>query len=253
MSDHSSDPLPSSGNAADPAGVSAMFDALAPIYDLMNSVMTAGVDGRWRRAAIRAAQITPGMRVLDVACGTGRLTEAAARRAVPGGDAVGIDASHGMVRRARRGGRRGARSPLATSYRHADALALPFAADAFDVATIGFGLRNLRDYRAGLDEMVRVVRPGGRVVVLELARPPGGPGAWLFDTWFRRVVPVLGRIVRRSAAYAYLPASVLAYPTPASVADLMAACGLRDVRWRRLTTGLATLHVGTVPAGEHRP
>lgn len=233
--------LPGAGNRADPAAVREMFDRVAPVYDLMNTLMTAGLDGRWRRAALDAARLEAGMRVLDVACGTGRLTEAAARRVGPGGEAVGIDVSEGMLSRARRRAHAGLR------YVAGDALALPFEASTFDAATIGFGLRNLPDYLAGLREMRRVVRPGGRLVVLEIAEPPSGLPRFLFRTWFGHGVPLLGRLLRRRGAYAYLPASVPAYPAPDAVAELLRAAGLVEVGWRWLPAGMATLHLGRVP------
>ena len=233
---------PAQGNAAEPAAVRGMFDRIAPVYDAMNSLMTGGLDQRWRRDAVRAARVGRGMRVLDVACGTGRLTRLAAPRVGVDGGVVGIDASEGMLARAR-----GRSAGTSVAYEVADALALPFPDASFDAATIGFGLRNLADYRRGLAEMRRVVRPGGRVVVLEIAQPSGGPARALFDLWFRRVVPLLGRLARHPGAYAYLPASVLAYPEPEAVAQLLRDAGLVEVRWRWLTSGLATLHVGGVP------
>jgi demethylmenaquinone methyltransferase/2-methoxy-6-polyprenyl-1,4-benzoquinol methylase len=235
------------GNAAPPDGIRTMFDRIAPIYDLMNTVMTAGLDERWRRAAVVAAAVRAGDRALDVACGTGRLTEALARAVQPGGEVVGVDVSPGMLRRAT------ARATRATAagraggipvYREADALALPFDDGSFDAATIGFGLRNLPDYAAGLREMARVVRPGGRVVILEIAIPEQGLPRVLFETWFRRIVPVLGRVAGRSSAYRYLPRSLLAYPPPPAVAALMDEVGLQGIRWRRLPSRMATLHVG---------
>ncbi|MDQ6683284.1 MAG: ubiquinone/menaquinone biosynthesis methyltransferase [Chloroflexota bacterium] len=233
------------GNPAPPRQVRAMFDRVAPFYDLMNTLMTAGIDGRWRRAAIRAARLRRGDRALDVACGTGMLTRGAALVVGPGGAAVGIDASPRMLERARRAGvPAGAAVP---NYIEGDALTLPFGAASFEATTIGFGLRNMPDYAAALAEMARVAAPGGRVVVLEIAVPRAALARMLFVTWFRRGVPLLGRLLRRGTAYAYLPESVLGYPSPERVAELMAEAGLLDVRWRWLPTGMATLHVGRRP------
>lgn len=212
-----------------------MFDRIAPVYDFMNTVMTLGLDARWRRAAARAADLDGSGRALDVACGTGALTEELAR----GAEVAGIDLSPRMVERARR------RVPSGR-FGVGDALALPFPDGSFDAATIGFGLRNMPDYRACLVEMARVVRPDGRVVVLEIAAPEGGPLAWLLRAWFERVVPLLGRVAGAPDAYRYLPASVRAYPDPVSVAELMRGAGMTEVRWRRLRPGLVTLHVGRV-------
>jgi demethylmenaquinone methyltransferase/2-methoxy-6-polyprenyl-1,4-benzoquinol methylase len=205
----------------------------------MNTVMTAGLDGRWRRATIAAAGLRPGQRVLDVATGTGKLAHATARAVAPGGEVVGLDASGRMLDRARRADNGGG-----IRWVRADALALPFDAAAFDAVTIGFGLRNLPDLDAGLREMARVLRPGGRLVVLEIAEPRNSAGRLLYATWFRRIVPLLGRVVGRAAAYAYLPASLERYPRPAEVATRMRAAGFDVVRWRWLPTGMATLHVG---------
>ena len=218
-----------------------MFDRIAPVYDLMNTVMTAGIDRRWRQAAVRASQLGPGMRVLDVACGTGRLTEAAARAVRPGGRAIGVDNSARMIERARR-----LSEPTAATlgFVEADALDLPFEAGSFDAVTIGFGLRNVADYRRALGEMARVAKPGGRVVVLEIAVPHRRPARALYLLWFRRVVPFLGRLLGRAGAYRYLPASVLGYPPPDRVAQLMREVGLSDVRWTPLTGGFVTIHRG---------
>jgi demethylmenaquinone methyltransferase/2-methoxy-6-polyprenyl-1,4-benzoquinol methylase len=230
------------GNSAATDEVRRMFDRIAPVYDAMNTVMTAGVDARWRRAAIGAARLEPVMRALDVACGTGMLTRAAAARVAPNGEALGVDISEGMLARARRAAARDG-VPLAR-YTVADALALPFDDERFDAVTVGFGLRNMPDYRAALAEMRRVARPGGRVVVLEIAVPERGPAHLLFRTWFERIVPRLGGAVGSGSAYRYLPTSVLAYPRPDAIAALMREVGLAPVRWRRLVTGMATLHVG---------
>ena len=227
-----------------------MFDRIAPLYDVMNTVMTAGTDARWRRTAIRAAVIRPGMRVLDVACGTGKLTRAAAEVVGDAGEAVGVDFSPRMLEAARRvpvtmGGPAGRTGAAATPrYVEADALVLPFPDGSFDAVTMAFGLRNVSDYRAALSEMRRVAAAGGRVVVLEIGVPESGAAGALYRLWFRRGVPLLGRLLGRRGAYAYLPASVAEYPRPAEVAELMGEVGLRDVRWAALSGGFVTLHRG---------
>ena len=222
-----------------------MFDRIAPVYDAMNTVMTAGLDARWRRAATRAAALRPGMDALDVACGSGALTRELARAVGAGGSVTGIDLSLGMLRQARRRPtRRGAARPR---YLVGDALRLPLADASVDAATIAFGLRNVADYAGCVAEMSRVVRPGGRVVVLEISTPTRGIGRAIAATWFDRVVPLLGRLAGGGSAYGYLPASVRRYPDPGTVAGLLRRAGLVDVGWRRLTTGLVTLHVGRRP------
>lgn len=233
------------GQRPEPGRVVAMFDRIAPWYDTMNTLMTAGIDGRWRHDAIEAARLGPGMHVLDVATGTGKLAAAAAREVGRGGEVIGLDPSGPMLARARMLPVREAAARL--TWVQADGMALPFADGTFDAVTIGFGLRNLPDPAAGLRELARVAVAGGRVVVLEIAEPPGGAARLLFSTWFRRVVPWLGRLIGRGADYAYLPLSLDRYPRPARIAQLMAAAGLVDVRWRWLTTRLVTIHVGIRP------
>jgi demethylmenaquinone methyltransferase/2-methoxy-6-polyprenyl-1,4-benzoquinol methylase len=222
--------------------VVAMFDRIAPHYDAMNTLMTAGIDRVWRRNALDAADLRPGMRLLDVATGTGKLALAAADRLGSAGDVVGLDPSGRMLSLARHAAARRAGARL--TFVQADALALPFADGIFDAVTIAFGLRNLPDAAAGLREMARVAAPGGRVVVLELAKPSGGIGSFLFRTWFQRVIPRLGALAGSGDAYAYLPESVERYPAPPRIAALMAEAGLGDVRWRWLASHLVTLHVG---------
>lgn len=232
--------------APDPDRVRGMFDRIAPIYDLMNTVMTAGTDARWRRSTIAALRLRPGERVLDVATGTGKLALAAAEQVAPGGTVTGLDASSEMLARATRSAERlghGA-SRVEPSWIRGDAMAMPFADGAFDAVTIGFGLRNLPDHAGGLRELARVLAPGGRVAVLEISEPRSGVGRFLFVTWFRRIIPALGRLIGRRAAYSYLPASLERFPPPEEVADLMRAAGLHRVGWRWLPTGFATLHVG---------
>jgi demethylmenaquinone methyltransferase/2-methoxy-6-polyprenyl-1,4-benzoquinol methylase len=219
-----------------------MFDRIAPRYDAMNAVMTLGLDRGWRRAASRAAALRPGMAVVDVACGSGALTRELARRVGTHGRVVGVDASTGMLRLAASHARdAGAASP---TWLEADAVPLPLPDGAMDAATIAFGLRNLPDPAAALHELVRVTRPGGRIVVLELARPTSRLGRAVAATWFRHAVPGIGRLVGAGEAYEYLPASVDTYPSPVRVAALLGGAGAIAVRWWRLGLGMVTLHVG---------
>ena len=213
--------------------VRAMFDRIAGVYDLMNTVMTAGLHHRWRSRAVDLARVGPGTRALDVATGTGDLAiELAAR----GGDVVGSDFSTGMLERAR------SKAPGLT-WEQADALALPYPDAAFDAATVGFGARNFSDLPRGLAEMVRVVKPGGRVVILEITTPQKPPLSTFFSLWFDRVVPVLGRF---DEAYTYLPNSVKRFPGPQPLAAELVAAGCSQVGWILTAGGIIALHHGTV-------
>jgi demethylmenaquinone methyltransferase/2-methoxy-6-polyprenyl-1,4-benzoquinol methylase len=225
------------------ARVAAMFGRIARRYDLMNTLMTGGQDALWRRYAVRAAQPPRAGRALDVGTGTAKLALALAR-AMPEGQVVGVDVAEPMLQRAlpglRQGGA-GARVSLAL----ADALALPFADAAFDCVTTAFMIRNVADVGAAFAELRRVVRPGGRVVCLELTQPNVPLWAPLFGLYFGRAVPLVGRLVAGdAAAYSYLPESVAAFLRPEAVAVEMARAGLVGVRWRRLGLGAVTLHVG---------
>jgi len=213
-----------------------MFDRIAGVYDAMNSVMTAGLHHRWRERAADLARVGPGTRALDVATGTGDLAIALARR---GGDVVGSDFSEGMLERAR------AKS-AAVRWEQANALALPYDDDAFDAATVGFGARNFSDLERGLAEMTRVVRPGGRVVILEITTPTKPPLSTFFSLWFDRVVPMLGRVTGENQAYSYLPSSVKRFPGPRDLGSVMVGAGLGDVRWILTAGGIIALHSGTV-------
>ena len=213
-----------------------MFDRIAGVYDVMNSVMTAGLHHRWRERAADLARVGPGSRALDVATGTGDLAIALARR---GGEVVGSDFSEGMLERARAKDR-------GVRWEPANALALPYPDNAFDAATVGFGARNFSDLRGGLSEMVRVVRPGGRVVVLEITTPTKPPLSTFFSLWFDRVVPLLGRVTGENQAYSYLPNSVKRFPGPRELGAEMHGLGLRDVRWILTAGGIIALHSGTV-------
>jgi len=226
-----------------PAGeVRAMFDRIAPRYDLMNRLMAVGLDGRWRRLAAAAADVSLGSRALDVCTGTGDLAFELATRVGPTGTTVGVDFSEEMLVRARA---KAQAKGVTTTFQAADALALPFDDDAFDAATIAFGARNLADLGRGLAEMARVVRPGGRVVVLEITTP--GRLRALHGLWFDRLVPRLGAIVGGDrVAYGYLPASAKRFPTPPELAGEMSVAGLDDVRWRTFMGGIVALHQGRV-------
>jgi demethylmenaquinone methyltransferase/2-methoxy-6-polyprenyl-1,4-benzoquinol methylase len=216
--------------------VRAMFDRIAGVYDVMNSVMTAGLHHRWRERAADLAELRPGARALDVATGTGDLAIALSRRVAPGGEVVGSDFSEGMLERAR------AKAPE-LSWEWGDALALPYPDDSFDAVTVGFGARNFADLARGLAEMARVVRPGGKVVVLEITQPTRPPLSTFFSIWFDRVVPALGRF---DDAYTYLPASVKRFPGPEELGATMARIGLVDVRWVLTAGGIIALHHGRV-------
>src|SRR5215207_10273705 len=204
--------------------VRAMFDRIARVYDLMNSVMTAGLHHRWRERAVDLAALERGGRALDVACGTGDLAVELARRVGPSGKVVGSDFSEAMLERARQ-------KSTAVEWEWANALELPYPDDGFDAATVGFGARNFSDLEQGLREMARVVRPGGRVVVLEITTPTEPPLSTFFSLWFDRIVPVLGRVTGEDQAYRYLPSSVKRFPGPRELGAIMHGLGLRDVRW----------------------
>jgi len=232
------------GNAAGTPEVGAMFDRIAPVYDGMNAVISGFQEPRWRRRAVAATNLRSGMAAIDVATGTGKLAGSLADWVGPFGRVVGVDVSTGMLERARDAG---ADAPW-LEFVVGDALALPAEDASFDAATIAFGMRNLPDYERGFAEMARVVRPGGRVVCLEIARPRSVAGR-IGRLWFERAVPLIGRVVRQGEAYRYLVSTVRAYPPPAEIAAIMAAAGLVDVRWRPMTLGMVTLHVGTRPGG----
>jgi demethylmenaquinone methyltransferase / 2-methoxy-6-polyprenyl-1,4-benzoquinol methylase len=215
-----------------PEGVRTMFDRIAPIYDAMNRAFTMGLDGRWRRLAA-ASVVRPGDRVLDAACGTGDLALAALEA---GGDVTGLDFSERMLERARR-------KSDAIEWIHGDVLALPFDDAAFDAATIGFGIRNVEDLDEALRELARVLRPGGRLAVLELTRPTGVLRPF-FRLWFDVLIPLAGKVLPGGVAYSYLPASVRRFPGPDDLAGALRRAGFADVGYRLLAGGIVSLHVG---------
>ncbi len=213
-------------------GVRSMFDRIAPVYDVMNRLMTGGLDQRWRRLTVRAV-VRPGDRVLDACCGTGDLALAGSRA---GGTVTGLDFSERMLERARR-------KSATVEWVHGDLLALPFADAAFDAATVGFGVRNVADLEAGLSELRRVLRPGGRLGILEITRPPGVLRLF-FRLWFDVLVPLAGRVLPGGKAYTYLPASVRRFPAPDDLAELMRRAGFAGIEYRRLAGGIVALHTG---------
>jgi demethylmenaquinone methyltransferase/2-methoxy-6-polyprenyl-1,4-benzoquinol methylase len=222
-----------------------MFDRIAGLYDRMNTVMTAGLHHQWRRRAADLAALGPGGRALDVATGTGDLALELAERVSPGGEVVATDFSQKMLELARtKVGWRSFGPGTQVVVHWANALALPFGDREFDAATVGFGARNFSDLERGLSEMTRVVRPGGRVVVLEITTPQQPPLSVFFDLWFDRAVPALGRLAGDSEAYSYLPRSVRRFPGPQELAAAMARCGLRDIRYVLTAGGIIALHVG---------
>jgi demethylmenaquinone methyltransferase / 2-methoxy-6-polyprenyl-1,4-benzoquinol methylase len=213
--------------------VRSMFDRIAPVYDLMNRVMTAGLDRRWRHETVKAA-VRPGDRVLDACCGTGDLAVAALKAGAA--EVVGLDFSPRMLERARAKHR-------SVSWVEGDVLALPFADGDFDSATVGFGVRNVGDLPVALRELRRVLRSQGRVGILEITTPTGALAPF-YRLWFDRAVPLLGKVLRGGAAYTYLPASVRRFPGPAELTSLLEQAGFADVSHRTFAGGIVALHTG---------
>jgi demethylmenaquinone methyltransferase / 2-methoxy-6-polyprenyl-1,4-benzoquinol methylase len=219
--------------------VREMFDRIAGRYDLMNTVMTAGLNRLWNRKVVGATGLGPGGRALDLACGTGSLTRDLAKKVGPAGYVLGVDFSREMLRAAR---------PVPNvEYRLGDATDLEgVSSGAFDAATIAYGARNIPDLDALFSEMARTLRPGGVAVCLEIARPEGRLSSAFYGVWFDRIVPKLGGLVAGDpSAYSYLPESVKEFVAPGELADIIGRNGLQDVTWERVAGGIITLHRGT--------
>jgi demethylmenaquinone methyltransferase/2-methoxy-6-polyprenyl-1,4-benzoquinol methylase len=232
----------SRGNSAPPQRVEQMFDRISGVYDGMNLAISGFQEPRWRKRLVRATGLGPGDRALDVACGTGKVTTDLYAAVQPGGSALGVDFSAGMIEIARE---RTAPEAGSLTFVQGDALQLPVEDDAFDAATIAFGMRNLADYGRGFAEMARAVRPGGVVACLEITRPTSRLGRFI-GRWFDNIVPLIGRLVGQGDAYAYLVQSTRGYPGPARIAELMGEAGLVEVGWQGLSGGIVVLHTGTV-------
>jgi demethylmenaquinone methyltransferase/2-methoxy-6-polyprenyl-1,4-benzoquinol methylase len=221
-----------------------MFDRVAGRYDALNSVMTAGLHHRWRQRAADRAELSPGDSALDVCCGTGDMALELAGRVSPGGHVIGCDFSEPMLDLAREKAR--GRAAEAVRFEWADALSLPYDAGRFDAVTVGFGVRNLADLDRGLREMARVLRPGGRMVVLEITQPVRPPLSVFYSLWFDRVVPLLGTFSGDDEAYSYLPESVRSFPGPGRLAEMMDAAGMEQIRWTVLAGGIIAIHSGVL-------
>jgi demethylmenaquinone methyltransferase/2-methoxy-6-polyprenyl-1,4-benzoquinol methylase len=223
-------------------GVRTMFDRIAGIYDRMNRTMTAGLDRGWRERAADRAEVGAGASALDACCGTGDLALELARRVGPEGRIVGCDFSAPMLELARR---KAAEEGLEwVRFESADALDLPYEDASFDAVTVGFGVRNFADLERGLGELARVLRPGGRLVILEITQPRRPPLRWFFSLWFDRAVPALGALAGDRDAYAYLPESVRRFPGPESLAAMIAGAGLARIRYLILAGGIIAIHSG---------
>jgi len=239
-----STPLPNRESGEFAGQVRTMFDRIAGVYDLMNTAMTAGMHHRWRERAADLAELEPGGSALDVCCGTGDLALELARRVGPEGSVVGCDFSERMLDAARtKASDRGAAN---VRFEWADALELPYEDGSFDAATVGFGARNLEDLDRGLGELARVLRPGGRLAILEITQPRRPPLSAFFSLWFDRLVPLLGTLAGDRSAYSYLPESVKRFPSPRGLAERMDAAGFDRIRYFVLAGGIITIHAGAV-------
>jgi demethylmenaquinone methyltransferase / 2-methoxy-6-polyprenyl-1,4-benzoquinol methylase len=224
------------------AQVHGMFERIADVYDLMNTAMTAGLHHRWRSRAADRAELSAGDCALDVCSGTGDLAIELRRRCGPSGKVIGCDFSERMLELARDKAVRLGMPDLLFEW--ADALELPYDDGSFDAVTVGFGARNLADLEAGIAEMTRVLRPEGRLVILEITQPSRPPLSWFHALWFDRIVPRLGALAGDREAYSYLPQSVKRFPSPVELAAILDRGGLSRIRWILLAGGIIAIHSG---------
>jgi demethylmenaquinone methyltransferase/2-methoxy-6-polyprenyl-1,4-benzoquinol methylase len=222
--------------------VNRMFDRVAGRYDALNSLMTAGLHHRWRERAAAQTRLRPGDSALDVCCGTGDLALELSKLVTPGGHVVGCDFSEPMLDLARE--KTAERGIDGVRFEWADALELPYDGERFDAVTVGFGVRNLADLDRGLREMARVLKPGGRLVILEITQPTRPPLSLFFSLWFDRIVPLLGSFSSNPEAYAYLPESVRSFPSPRGLAEKMEGAGFGGIRYTVLAGGIIAIHSG---------
>jgi demethylmenaquinone methyltransferase/2-methoxy-6-polyprenyl-1,4-benzoquinol methylase len=236
---------PSRGSEQFATQVNRMFDRIAGHYDAMNSVMTAGLHHRWRQRTAARAELREGDTALDVCCGTGDLALELARYVGATGRVVGCDFSQPMLDLAR--AKSVQRWATTVRFEYADALQLPYEDETFDAVTVGFGVRNLADLDRGLGEMTRVLKPGGRMVILEITQPQRPPLSIFYSLWFDRIVPLLGTVAGDRDAYSYLPESVRGFPSPRGLAERMDAAGLERIKVTVLAGGIIAIHSGARP------
>lgn len=224
--------------------IEQMFNDIAPSYDRLNHLMSLGIDNIWRKKALKEIVDGTQQQILDVACGTGDSTIAIAKAMEPGGRVTGIDISAGMMEPLmRKAAHEGVHDRI--KLLQADALQMPFEADTFHRVTCAFGIRNFEDRKKGLAEFLRVLKPGGRAVILELGIPDRPFIKTLYDIYFRHILPLIGGIISGNrAAYRYLPESVYAFPRPETFCAMMERAGFHNVRHRNFTFGLCRLFIG---------
>jgi demethylmenaquinone methyltransferase / 2-methoxy-6-polyprenyl-1,4-benzoquinol methylase len=226
--------------------IRGMFDRIAGVYDLMNGAMTAGLHHRWRARAADMAELGPGDSALDACCGTGDLALALAKRTGPAGRVIGSDFSERMLDIAR--AKAAERGAVGVRFEWGNALELPYDDRSFDAVTVGFGVRNLADLERGVGELARVLKPGGRLVILEITQPRRPPLSIFFSLWFDRIVPLLGTVAGDRDAYTYLPESVKRFPPPEGLALVMDRAGLERIRYTVLAGGIIAIHTGAAAA-----